>query len=72
MRAIKAPFMNMTPTVHLLIHVLREPTLLFSSLLSAVTVDLPRSCLVRTGIAKIGKSSICDPPTMRFSRSNAR
>ncbi len=32
-------------------HVLHQPTFFFASLLSAVTVDLPRSCLVRTGIA---------------------
>ncbi len=53
-------------------HVLRQPKLLFSALLSAVTIDLPRSCLVRIGIALMGKPSICDPPIMSFSRSNAR
>ncbi len=42
---------NPSSTVRLLIHVLRQPTFFLSSLLSAVTVDLPRSCVVRTGIA---------------------
>ncbi len=32
-------------------HVLRQLTFFFSSLLSVITFDLPRSCLVRTGIA---------------------
>ncbi len=59
-------------TVRSLIHVMRPPTFLFSSLLSANTVDLPRSCLVRTGIAYIGKPSLCNPPAMSFSRSSAR
>ncbi len=36
-----------TLAVRLLIHVLRQPTFFFSSLLSAVSVDLPRSCLVK-------------------------
>ncbi len=40
-----------THTVRLLIHVQRQPTFFFPALLSAVTVDLPRSCLARTGIA---------------------
>ncbi len=34
---------SMINTVQLLIHVLRQPTIFFSSLLSAITVDLPRS-----------------------------
>ncbi len=42
---------GLTCTVRLLIHVLRQQTFFFSSLLSAVTVDLPRPCLVRTRIA---------------------
>ncbi len=53
-------------------HVLRQPTFFFSSMLSVITVDIPRSCLVRTGVAYIGKPSICDPPTMSFSSSSAR
>ncbi len=51
-------------TVRLLIPVLCQPRFYFSSLLSAVFVDLPRSCLVRTAIAQIGKRSLCNPPTI--------
>ncbi len=58
--------------VRLLIHVLRQSKFFFASLLSAIAVYLPRSCLVRTGIALMGKPSICDPQIVSFSRSNAR
>ncbi len=53
-------------------NVQRQPPFFFSSLLSAVTVDLPRSCLVRSGIALIGKPPMCNSPIMSFARSNAR
>ncbi len=38
------------PTVSHQTHVLRQLTFFFSSLFSAINVDLPRSCLVRTGV----------------------
>ncbi len=47
-------------------HVLRQPIFSFYSLFSAITIDFPRSCLVRTGVAYIGKPSICDPLTVSF------
>ncbi len=40
-----------TSTVSLQTHILRKPTFFFSSLFSAITVDIPRSCLVRNDIA---------------------
>ncbi len=48
---LKANWNPSKATVRLLIHGLRQPTFFFSSLFSAILVDLPRSCMFRTGIA---------------------
>ncbi len=45
------PLTHREYTVGSLIHVLRQPTFLFSSLFSAITVDLPPSRLVKAVIA---------------------